>query len=214
MTVRSALRSALVDTYHFSWRLLVVNTALSAAVALVALFVSTFPLVLFVAPLVAGPIAAALAHCVVTLIREQEFRLSDAVAGIRRFWKRGLILGGIFGLVLLLGTLAVAFYSSEPHRVLPLAVLAVYVVAVAALIVLVAWLFAIADPEEGVDDALRRAFLLALRSPMRMLVFGTALLLVNLVGAVTVLPLLTMTIAYSFLATARLVLPPPEEVPV
>jgi hypothetical protein len=213
MTVRGALRSALVDTYQFSWRLLVLNTALSVVVFLVVILVSAFPLALFVAPLAAGPVAAALAHCVVTLIREQEFRLSDAVAGMRRFWKRGLILGGIFGLVLLLGTLAVVFYSSERHRVLPLAVLAVYVVALAALIVLVAWLFAIADPEHGVGDALRRALFLALRSPGRMLVFGTALLLVNLVGAVTVLPLLTLTVAYSFLATARLVLPPPEEVP-
>jgi hypothetical protein len=212
MTVRSALRSALVDTYNFSWRLLVVNTALSVAVALVVLFVSTFPLVLFVAPLVAGPIVAALAYCVVTLIREQEFRLSDAVAGIRRFWKRGFVLGGIFGLLLLLGTLAVAFYSSERHRVLPLAVLAVYVVVVAALILLVSWLFAIANPERGVGDALRRACLLALHAPTRMLLFGTALFLINLLGAVTVLPLLTLTVAYSFLATARLVLPP-EEVP-
>lgn len=212
MTVRRALRSALADTYQSSWRLLVLNTALSVVVFLVVILVSAFPLALFVAPLVAGPVAAALAHCVVTLIREQEFRLSDAVAGMRRFWGRGLILGGIFGLVLLLGTLAVAFYSSERHRVLPLAVLAVYVVAVAALIVLVAWLFAIADPEKGVGDALRRAFFLALRSPVRMLVFGTALFLVNLAGAVTVLPLLTLTIAYSFLATARLVLPFPEEV--
>jgi hypothetical protein len=43
-----------------------------------------------------------------------------------------------------------------------------------------------------------------------MLLFGAALFLVNLVGAVTVIPILTLTIAYSFLATARLVLPPEE----
>jgi hypothetical protein len=212
MTVRAALRTALLDTYHFSWRLLVVNASLSAVVAVIVLFVSAFPLVLFVAPLLAGPIVAALVHCVVTLIREEEFHLSDAVAGFRRFWKEGLALGAMTGACLLLGALAVMFYGSERHRVLPLAVLAVYVAALFFLVLLVGWLFAIADPGVGVADALRRAWLVAVRSPARLLLLGTALLLVNLAGAVTVIPLLTLTIAYSFLATARLVLPP-EEVP-
>jgi len=210
MTVRAALRLALVDTYHFSWRLLAVNTSLSVAIVLIVIFVSAFPLVLLVAPLVAGPIAAALVYCVVTLIREQEFHLSDAAAGLRLFWKRGFILGGLSGAILLLGALAVTFYSSERHRFLPLAVLTVYVVAVLLLVLLVGWLFAIADPEEGVAVALRRALLLALHSPARMFVLGTALFLVNVIGAVTVIPFVTLTIAYSFLATARLVLPPEE----
>jgi hypothetical protein len=213
MTVRSALRAALVDTYQFSWRLFVLNTTLSAGIVLIVVLVSAFPLVLFVAPLVTGPLAAGLVHSVITLIREQELHLSDAVAGARRFWRRGLVLGGISGFVLLLGVLAVTFYGSERHRVLPVAVLAVYVVAIAFLVLLVAWLFAIADPEDSVADALRQASSLMLRSPTRMLVFGAALFLVNLAGAVTVVPILTLTIAYSFLATARLVLPP-EEVPV
>jgi hypothetical protein len=210
MTVRAALRKALVDTYQSSLRLLVLNTALSLAVVLIVLFVSAFPLVLFVAPLAAGPIVGALVHCVVTLIREEEFRLGDAFDGLRRFWKRGVALGGLSGLVLLLGALAVTFYASERHRVLPLAVLAVYVAALFLLVLLVAWLFAIAEPEASVPDALRRASVLALRSPARLLLLGAALLLVNLAGAVTVVPLLTLTIAYSFLATARLVLPPEE----
>ena len=76
MTVRSALRAAAVDTYQFSWRLFVLNTALSAGIVLIVVFVSAFPLVLFVAPLVTGPLAAGLVYSVVTLIREQELRLS------------------------------------------------------------------------------------------------------------------------------------------
>ena len=210
MTVAGALRSALVDTYHFSWRLLIVNTSLSVAVALIVLFVSTFPLVLFLAPLLVGPIVAGLVHCVVTLIRDEEFQLSDAFVGLRRFWMRGFLLGGLSGAVLLLGALAVMFYGSERHRVLPLAVLAVYVVALLSLVLLIGWLFAIAEPDVGIAGALHRAWLLALRSPARLLVLGTALFLVNLAGAVTVLPFLTLTIAYSFLATARLVLPTEE----
>jgi hypothetical protein len=210
MTVRRALRAALVDTYRWSWRLVIVNAALSLAVALIVVFVSAFPLVLFVAPLVAGPVFAALVHCVVTLVREDEFHLSDAGVGVRRFWKEGFVLGGITGAILLLGALAVIFYGSERHRVLPLAVLAVYLVALLTLVVLVGWLFAVADSEVGVVAALRRAALVAGRSPARLLVLGSALFLINLVGTVTVIPLLTLTVAYTLLATARLVLPPEE----
>jgi hypothetical protein len=212
MTVRAALRSALVDTYHFSWRLLIVNSVLSAAVAAVVIFVSAFPLVLLVAPLVVGPIVAGLVHCAVRLVREEEFLLADAVEGLRRFWRQGLALGGITGAVLLLGVLTASFYASERHRILPLAVLAAYLAVLMLLVVLVAWPLAIADPADGVVEALRRAAMLALRSPRRLLALGASLLVVNLVGAATVIPLLTLTIAYSFLATARLVLPP-EEVP-
>jgi len=209
MTVTAALRSALADTYRWSWRLLLLNTAITAAVSVVVILVSAFPLVLFVAPLVAGPIAAALVHCIVTLIREDEFQLADAVDGLRRFWRQGLALGGLSGLVLLFGVLAVSFYASAAHRVLPLAALSAYVVAIVSLILLVAWLLAIAQPEDGVKRALGQAWLLVLRAPRRLITFGAALLVVNVLGAVTVLPLLTLTIAYSFLATARLVLPAP-----
>jgi hypothetical protein len=40
---------------------------------------------------------------------------------------------------------------------------------------------------------------------------GVALLIVNVLGAVTVVPLLTLTVAYTFLATALVVLPDPAE---
>ena len=209
MTVRSALRAAVGETYRFSWRLLVVNTAVSAAVSVVVLVVSTLPLALLLAPLLAGPVAAALVHCTVKLIREEEFQLADALEGLRLHWRRGLVLGGLFGAGLMLGVLAVSFYVSEQHRALPLAVLAVYVVAVYCLIVLVAWPLAIANPQARLLDALREAWLLVLRTPLRFLMLGAALLLVNVLGAVTVLPLLTLTVAYSFLVAGHLVLPRP-----
>ncbi|MFL6011209.1 MAG: hypothetical protein ACJ734_05420 [Gaiellaceae bacterium] len=210
MTVRAALRTALADTYNQSWRLVIVNTTLTVGVALVVLFVSAFPLVVLVAPLITGPLVAALVYCVVKLLREGDLELRDAVDGLRRHWRRGFALGALSGAVLLLGVLGISFYASERHRVLPLAVLAVYVIALAVLIVVVAWLLAIADPESDIVAALRGAFMVALQSPLRLLTLGAVLLLVNLVGAVTVVPLLTLTIAYSFLATARLVLPPEE----
>jgi len=209
MTVRGALRSALGDIYRCSWRLLVLNTAVTAALSAVVIVVSAFPLVLFVAPLVAGPIAAAVVHCVLRLVREEEFELADAMDGLRRFWKQGFALGALSGLVLLLGDLAVSFYASAEHRVLPLAALSAYVVVIIFLILLVTWLLAIAEPEAGIKHALREAWLLSLRSPLRLITFGAVLLVVNVLGVVTVLPFLTLTIVFSFLATARLVLPAP-----
>jgi hypothetical protein len=216
MTVRAALSAALGDTYRNSLRLLAVNTAVTAMLAAVVIFVSAFPLVLFVAPLVAGPLIAALVHCVVTLVREEELVLADAFDGLQRFWKRGLALGAVTGAVLLAGALSVTFYASEDHRVLPLAAFCAYVVAIAFLLVLLGWLFALAEPEQGIGDALCSAAALALRTPLRLLVLGLVLLVINLAGVVTVLPILTLTIAYSFLAAAHLVLPPVpslEEVP-
>jgi hypothetical protein len=207
MTVGAALRSALAETYRCSWRLLVVNSGLTAAMCVVVLVVSAYPLALFVAPLVAGPVAAALVHCTVTLIREEEFRLGDALEGLRLHWRRGFVLGGLFGAGLLLGVLGISFYSSAGHRVIPLAALAAYVLAVFCLLVLVAWPLAIAAPEAGLGEALRTAWLELLRMPMRFLALGAVLLIVNGLGAVTVLPLLTLTIAYSFLAAGHVVLP-------
>ena len=215
MMVRAAMRSALGDTYRNSWRLLVVNTAVSAVIAIVVLFVSAFPLVLLVAPLVAGPVIASLVYCVVTLVREEELVVADAATGLREFWRTGFALGALTGAVLLAGALAVTFYSTH-HRVLPLAVFCAYVGAVAFLVLVVAWVFAIADPEAGVAGALRESGLLAMHSPLRLFALGFVLLIVNAAGLVTVLPILTLTIAYSFLAAAHVVLPPEptlEEVP-
>ena len=50
-----------------------------------------------------------------------------------------------------------------------------------------------------------------LRRPGRSLAFGAALLAVNLAGAATVMPLLTLTIAFTFLAAAHALLPTLEE---
>jgi hypothetical protein len=208
MSVGAALRSAVADTYRSSWRLLVVNSAVSAVLCAVVLVVSAFPLVLLIAPVLAGPVAAALVYCVVLLIRDGSFETADAVDGLRRFWRQGLVLGALFGATLLLGALAVMFYSSAEHRAIPLAVLSVYVAAIVCLILLAAWPFAIGQ-EQGVGEALRSAWFLALHAPLRLFMLGAVLFVVNVAGAVTVLPLLTLTIAYSFLATARVVLPAP-----
>jgi hypothetical protein len=207
MTVRIALRKALSETYQFSWRLLVINTVLSAIVVAVVLVVPTLPLALLFAPAAAGPVAAGLVHCVVMLVRGDDIRIADAVEGTRTYWRRGLALGALFGAGLMFGVVAITFYASDPHRVWVLAVLAAYGTALFCLLVLAAWPLAIANPELGVGAALRSAGLTLLQRPWRALGLGLAVLAVNILGAVTVVPLLTLTIAYTFLAAAHVVLP-------
>ena len=211
MSINDVLRRSLTKTYQSSWRLLVVNTALSVVFAVAVLAMPTLPLGLLLACVLAGPLAAALAHCVVMLVRGDDIRLADAVVGLRLHWREGLVLGALFGVGLMVGVVAVTFYVSEPHRVWPLAVGAIYLIGFFCLLVLVAWPLLIADLCLGVGGALRAAGVELLRRPWRALGLGTALLLVNLLGAVTVVPLLTLTVAYTFLAAAFAVLPELEE---
>jgi hypothetical protein len=209
MTVTSALRAAAAETYRCSWRLLVVNTAVSGLFVAVVIVVSSIPLASLLAPLLAGPIVAALVHCTITLIREEEFNLGDALEGLRLYWRRGLVLGGLFGLGLFFGVLAVAFYGSAEHRLLPLAFVAIYALALFCLFMLVVWPLAIADPDARLSTVLLSALRLLVQRPRRFLALGAILLFVNMLGALAVLPLLTLTIAYSFLVAAHLVLPHP-----
>ena len=76
MTAASALRTALVDFYHQSWRLVILNSALSAfvgATVLAALWVPPAALLL----VLAGPLAMGLMHCAVTLARTDDLELRD-----------------------------------------------------------------------------------------------------------------------------------------
>jgi hypothetical protein len=211
MSVNDVLRRSLATTYQSSWRLLVVNSALSVVVAVAILAMPTLPLGLLLASVLAGPLAAALAHCVVMLVRGNDIRLADAIVGFRLYWRQGVVLGALFGAGLMVGVVAVTFYVSEPHRVWPLAVGAIYLVGFFCLLVLVAWPLLVADRRLGVGGALRAAGLELLRRPWRAFGLGAALLLVNLLGAVTVVPLLTLTVAYTFLAAAFAVLPDLDE---
>lgn len=68
---------------------------------------------------------------------------------------------------------------------------------------------AVADPGLSFRLAARNAAELAMRRPGATLLIGLALLLVNLAGiAAAVMPFLTITLAYSFVAVAHFVVPP------
>jgi hypothetical protein len=203
------MRLALRDFYANSWRLVFWNAALGVVLVLGVLAALAFPLAaVFV--LASGPLVAVLVHCAVTLVRTGNLFFEDAWEGLRLHWRRGLGLGAV-GLVLgVLGVLAFRFYG---HTSLwPLAFLTLYVLLLLTIYALVLWTLAIAEPERRLGSVAREAGAFVLSRPGATLLLGIALLLVNVLGiAAAVMPFLTLTIAYTFLATAHFVLPPAEE---
>lgn len=211
MNVGAALRLAVGDLYRNSWRLLPVNAAFGAVLVAVAVVAVAAPAALVLVVL-AGPLAAALVHCSVTLVREENVELRDALVGLRLHWRRGLALGAGGGLLLLLGVVAVRDYARLPFG-WPLAMLAVYLLVLLGVYQLVLWTLAIAEPERPLRAACRDAAVLVARRPGAAVLLGLALLLVNVAGiAAAVMPFLTLTVAYSFLAAARFALPKEEVV--
>jgi hypothetical protein len=203
-----SLGAAAVDFYHQSWRLAALNTLLSAAV-LVVVYLTVFVLsVLAVLLVLVGPLAAALMHCTVKLAQEDELRFGDAVAGLRLHWRRGLVLAAVNFAFALLSLIALRFYGSE-HWLFT--ILVVDVVAVFAFVQLVLWPRVVFELERPLGRLAGDALSDFLSRPVATIGLALALLVVNVLGfAAGVLPFLTLTIAYSFLATAHFALPRSE----
>src|SRR5581483_7234055 len=155
----------------------------------------------------AGPLAAALIHCSVTLVRTGNLALADAREGLRLHWRRGLLLGAFGTALVVLAILAVRFYARESFG-WPFAFLTIYLVLLIGIYAVVLATYAIAEPERPLRLAAREAAALGARRPGATLLLGLALLLVNLAGvAAAVMPFLTITVAYSFVAVAHFALP-------
>lgn len=207
MTVGASLRAALRDFYDQSWRLLLLNTALSAAAIAIAWAALYTPVALALV-VVLGPLAAALMHCAVTLVREGELRLRDAVVGVRLHWRRGLALGLIGIAAAGLTVTAMRFYADAGTFAWPLAVLVLYLALLFAVYQLPLWPLAVFERDRPLARVLRDAAVALVRRPAASVGLAVTLLLVNLAGiAAAVIPFLTLTIAYSFLAAAHFALP-------
>jgi hypothetical protein len=208
MRTREALRLALRDLYGNSWRLVAVNAALGL-VLVSAGVIGASAHAAFALAVLAGPLAAALAHCAVVLVRTGNLAFADVAEGLRAHWRRGLLFGAVVTAVVALGALAVSVYAR--HGLWPLAFLTLYVLAALALFGLVAATLAVAEPQRPLAAAARDAAVVLLRRPAATLGLGLALLLVNAAGvAAAVMPFLTLTLAYSFVAAAHFALPPME----
>jgi hypothetical protein len=207
MSVGDSLRAALRDFYDQSWRLLLLNTALSAAAIVIASAALYTPVALALVVLL-GPLAAALMHCAVTLVREDELRLRDAVVGVGLHWRRGLALGLIGIAAAGLTVTAMRFYADAGTFAWPLAVLVLYLALLFAVYQLPLWPLAIFERDRPLRRVLADAAIALVRRPAASVGLAVALLLVNVAGiAAAVIPFLTLTIAYSFLAAAHFALP-------
>ena len=206
MSAGASLRLAIGDLYRNSWRLVPVNAALGlvlvfSVVAAIAVHA------LLVLAVLAGPLATALAHCSVTVVRTGNLALADAWAGLRLHWRRGLALGGAGVALGVLAALAVDFYTRSSFG-WPLAFVTLYLVALLGIYAAVLTTVAVAEPELPLRVAARKAATLAAERPRATVLLGLALLLVNVAGmAAAVMPFLTLTVAYSFVAVAHFVLP-------
>jgi hypothetical protein len=206
MSAGLALRFATRDFFHNSWRLVPVNAVFGAvlvAVGLVAYAVHA----LLVLVVLAGPIAAALVHCSVVLVRTENLAVADARDGLRLHWLRGLQFGAA-GLALgVLAVLAFRFYLRLGFG-WPLVFLTLYLVLGLGMYLAMVAVVSIADPGRPLRLAARHAATVGVRRPGATLLLGLSLLLVNAMGiAAGVMPFLTLTVAYSFVAVAHFTLP-------
>ena len=202
----AALRAAAGDLYRQSWRLFILNAALSACVVPIVAAGLWLP-VAWVLLLFAGPLVAALMHCAVVVTSTGELRLGEALVGLRLHWRRGLLLGALVAGAALLSVDAIAYYAGRGALVL--AVLGVYLALFFGAFQAILWPIAIAERERPMRSVVEDAGRALLRRPVQALGLCGALTLVNLIGvAAALIPFLTVTIAYSFLAAARFALPP------
>lgn len=206
MSAGQALRLAVGDLYRNSWRLVPVNAAFGLVLVFsVVAAVAVHALLVLV--VLAGPFVAALAHCSVILVRTGNLALSDAREGLRLHWRRGLALGAAVVGLCVVGAVAIHFYSRSSLG-WPLAFVTLYLVVLIGIYVVVLTTVAVADPQVPLGVAARHAATLAAQRPGATLLLGLALLFVNLAGvAAAVMPFLTLTVAYSFVAVAHFVLP-------
>jgi hypothetical protein len=187
--------------------LIVLNASLGLVmVGIVLVSLAIRPAILLVVLL--GPVAAAVMHCTVTLAQTEELRLSEAIVGLRRHWRRGLALGALVAAAAILGSIAVPFYSRAGTWAWPLAALSLYVLIMFALFQLALWPLAVFEDARPLRDVVRDAAFVVGRRPWGFAGLAFALLIVNAIGVVAaILPFLTLTIAYSFLVSAHFALP-------
>lgn len=205
MGTGGALRAAVVDFYHQSWRLAAFNTVLSAtALAIVYLTLFVHPAFLLLVVLL-GPLAASLMHCAVWLAQNDELRFGDALTGLKLHWRRGLLLASVTLLVFWLAVIALRFYGT--HQWL-FTVFVVDVLALLAVLQLLVWPRAVYERERPLQNVFGDALSDFLSRPLSTLAFAAVLAIVNVLGiAAAVMPFLTLTIAFSFLAAAHFALP-------
>ena len=129
--------------------------------------------------------------------------------GLRLHWRRGLALFALVAVAAALVAIAVPFYNALGPVGRPLAALAIYVVAFFGVYQLALWPLAVFERDRALGVVLKDALLTLFRRPLGFFALASVLFLLNVAGAAAAMaPLLTIKVAYSFLAAAHYALPP------
>jgi hypothetical protein len=204
--VGGVLRRAVRDFYEESWRLVLLNSLLSAYI-LAVLAVATFVPGALVLLLGAGWPAAALVSAAVIVVESGSLTFVEVAESLRRSWLRGVVLAGVLAVGVVATVVSFRFYGDAGTLAWPLAVVVLYLAAIFIVYQLLLWPLAVRDHDRPLRDVAADAGIVLLRRPLAVLGLAVVLALVNVAGLVlAVLPLLTMTIAYSTLAAARFTL--------
>ena len=131
--------------------------------------------------------------------------------GIRLHWQRGLVLGLCALAVGTVAAFAVAFYAEIGGWWWALALTALYVAGLFGVLQLLLWPLAIFELDRPLTEVAHDALVGLLRRPAAGSALALVLLAINVVGlAAGLVPFLTLTVAYSFLAAAHFALPRSE----
>ena len=204
----SATRGGAIGTSgHSPGGSALLNAAFSLAALAVLVAVAFSLLALALAPLL-GVAAAALQHSALRLARSGDLRLADALVGLRLHWRRGLTLGLLDLLVVAAGVWALLAYGSQDSALWPLAFVVGYLLLTFAVLQVHLWPLAVGRPHASLRAVLGEAVMALVRRPGATVSLAAVLAAVNLLGiAAAVMPFLTLTVAFSFLAAAHFAVP-------
>ena len=206
-----ALRSAAVDTYYNSVRLVPANLAWGTALVLVLVLASQGA---WLAALLASPLLAlalvGVARLAGLIVRHEEVVLSDAWRAARERARPALVVGilSVAATAMLASNLAVGIATGTPVG-LGLAVLAGWGLVGLWLTSFPFWIL-LADPVRttwSAVDVIRLTGLLLLARPVLLVGLGLVSAVVLGVSAVLVATLLIVSVAYAALVTAHVILP-------
>lgn len=205
-----SVRSALVDFYFNSWRLVPANVVWGAMLLLTVFLAYAWPIFALVTLVLLALPTAGVYRLATLIVRDRPAAFGDALEAWRRYLRPALLTGAILSVItVVLGTnLVVGFASNEP--------LGWGVATLAAWGLLATWIVAVPfwalllDPlraEMALPARLRLAAALVVLSPLR---YGALLLLVVVLVFASVIlfaALITLTVAFVALLSARYTLP-------
>jgi len=206
-----ALRSAAVDLYYHSVRLVPANLAWGAGLVLILVLASqgAWPLALLASPLLTLALVG-VARLAGLIVRGEEVVLSDAWSAAHERVRPAVVVGILsVAATAVLGTnLAVGVATGTPVG-LTLAVLAGWGLVGLWLMSLPFWIL-LADPARtawSAADVLRLTGVLLLARPLMLVGLGLASAVVLVISAILVAALLIVSVAYAALVTAHVILP-------